>query len=147
MMHALEILRCLCNLKTPEVRVSVKDPETGKAKSVVDPEATQAARDKAEEIREEWQTWITRDPERTKVVHEAYCLKFSGFTRRRWSGDYLSFPGLSLTKPDGTPLEPRLHQRTEPVPVPHEDEQHDSACQRQGDHAGDAPSGPVPCRW
>ena len=61
-----------------------------------DPEKTQLANAKVEEIRQGWQDWLMRQPKelRDELV-EKYNRKFNCFVKPKYDGSHQKFPGLS----------------------------------------------------
>lgn len=92
-------------------RITVtKDSETetnadGKPKRVNDPQATMAAVEKADAIRDAWNQWVFKDPERARRLTETYNRRFNNIHPRHVDGSYLTTPGIA----DGISLRP--HQK------------------------------------
>lgn len=61
--------------------------------SYVDIEATQAANDKADEIRNEFEDWIFADAERRERLVTFYNDNMNTNVETTWDGEYLTFPG------------------------------------------------------
>lgn len=62
---------------------------------VVNKKETMVARDKAEQLKEEFRGWIFRDPERRKKYVDYYNHTFNCIRLREYDGSYLELPGLS----------------------------------------------------
>src|SRR5439155_884082 len=88
---AIEIIQDSLNLKTPTVYD--KDPETDKFH--VNVEATVAARDKQEKIKERFKEWIWSDDERRERLVRQYNDEFNNVRLRTFNGDHLTLPGAS----------------------------------------------------
>ncbi|MBI3408736.1 MAG: DEAD/DEAH box helicase [Planctomycetes bacterium] len=88
---AIEIIQDTLNLKTPTIYD--KDPQTEKL--YVNPQATEAARDKQEKIKERFKTWIWSDDERRERLVRQYNDEFNNVRLRTFNGDHLTLPGAS----------------------------------------------------
>ena len=53
------------------------------------------ARDKADQLKEEFRNWIFKDPERRKKYVDYYNQTFNCIRLREYDGSYLQLPGLS----------------------------------------------------
>ena len=62
---------------------------------VVNKKETMVARDKAEQLKEEFRTWIFKDPERRKKYVDYYNNTFNCIRLREYDGSYLELSGLS----------------------------------------------------
>ena len=62
---------------------------------VVNKKETMVARDKAEQLKEEFRAWIFKDPERRKKYVDYYNNTFNCIRLREYDGSYLELPGLS----------------------------------------------------
>ena len=89
--NAYELLEAALNFKTPVVRVPTDDPK----KTVVDREKTIAAQMKQQEIKDAFQTWLIKDPQRVQFITDYYNRNFNNIRPREYSGAYLTFPGMS----------------------------------------------------
>jgi N12 class adenine-specific DNA methylase len=85
------LLRDLLNKKS--ILVSYKDPDTGA--TVVDEEATALAREKADQIKDEWKKWVYQDPERVKELEDIYNRLMNSDRPRQYNGAHLTFPGAN----------------------------------------------------
>ena len=77
------------NLKTPTVYDTVKD------KPVVNPQATEAAREKQERIKEKFKEWVWSDDARRERLCRLYNDTFNHTRIRTFNGDHLTLPGAS----------------------------------------------------
>jgi N12 class adenine-specific DNA methylase len=76
--------------------VVVKDNLPGKPpRSVVNGEQTEAAREKQQAMKNEWQRWLWADPERADKVARLYNDKLNRTVPRKYDGAHLTLPGLS----------------------------------------------------
>lgn len=85
------LLRDLLNKKS--ILVSYKDPDTGT--TVVDEEATALAREKADQIKDEWKKWVYQDPKRVKELEDIYNRLMNSDRPRQYNGSHLTFPGAN----------------------------------------------------
>ena len=85
-----------------EVRDTVRTP--GGDRSVVNPDATLAAQEKASELAEHFAAWAWSEPGRATDLATAYNEKFNNLVLRSYDDTALSLPGLSLA------FRPRGHQ-------------------------------------
>jgi N12 class adenine-specific DNA methylase len=90
---ALELIEDALNLRTPTIYDSVR--QNGKDVSVVNPPATEAARDKQQKIKDQFKTWIWEDDERRERLAKKYNDEFNAIRLRCFSGDHLTLPGAS----------------------------------------------------
>ena len=92
---AHDLFRSLLRGSTIEVRRNIIDSFGGK-QSVLDPEATEAAREKAEAITERFSEWVWEDPERANRLHADYNRRFNSYVARDYGpeAERLELPGL-----------------------------------------------------
>lgn len=94
--NGLALMRHAIHNTTPNITKTVVNSE-GKEVKVRDPEATQLANAKIDEIRNGFSEWLTDQPEDLKTgLAELYNRKFNCFVRPRYDGSHQSFPGLNL---------------------------------------------------
>lgn len=86
---ALELIEDALNLKTPTVYDTVDD------KPVVNAQATEAAREKQERIKERFKEWIWSDDARRERLCRLYNDTFNHTRVRTFNGDHLTLPGAS----------------------------------------------------
>jgi len=88
---ALELMEDALNLKTPTVNDTVDD------KPVVNAQATEAAREKQERIKERFKEWVWSDDARRERLCRLYNDTFNHTRVRTFNGDHLTLPGASGT--------------------------------------------------
>lgn len=98
---ALELIKLSLNLK--QVTIFDKDMDD---KPVFNYKETAAAREKQDAVKEEFKSWIFRDPQRAETLVTMYNEKFNSTRLREYDGQHLTFPGMSA----GIDLKP--HQRS-----------------------------------
>src|SRR5699024_2559345 len=98
--HAADLLEATMNQSTVTVRYT--DAE---GTSVVDREATLAAREKQDRLIERFGQWVWEDPQRSERLAEAYNERFNAHVAPAYDGSHMQLPGL------GTEFTPRPHQR------------------------------------
>ncbi len=86
----LELIEDALNLKTP----TVYDLDAEK-KPVINPQATEAAREKQERIKERFKEWIWSDDSRRERLCRLYNDTFNHTRVRTFNGDHLTLPGAS----------------------------------------------------
>ncbi len=87
---ALDLVEDALNLKTP----TVYDYDADK-KPVVNAQATEAAREKQERIKERFKEWIWSDDSRRERLCRLYNDTFNHTRLRTFSGEHLTLPGAS----------------------------------------------------
>ncbi len=87
---ALELIEDALNLKTPTVYDLNEDK-----KPVVNAEATEAAREKQERIKERFKEWVWADDSRRERLCRLYNDMFNHTRVRTFNGDHLTLPGAS----------------------------------------------------
>jgi N12 class adenine-specific DNA methylase/O-acetyl-ADP-ribose deacetylase (regulator of RNase III)/SAM-dependent methyltransferase len=90
---ALELIEDALNLKTPTIYDKIR--VGGKDKSVVNADATEAAREKQQKIKDRFREWIWQDDERRERLVKKYNEEFNSTRLRVFSGDHLTLPGAS----------------------------------------------------
>jgi N12 class adenine-specific DNA methylase len=86
----LELIHDALNLKTPTVYDLTKDK-----KPVVNPTATEAAREKQERIKEKFKEWVWADDDRRERLVRLYNDTFNHSRVRTFNGEHLTLPGAS----------------------------------------------------
>ncbi len=86
---ALELIEDALNLKTPTVYDTIKD------KPVVNAQATEAAREKQERIKERFKEWVWSDDSRRERLCRLYNDTFNHTRVRTFNGEHLTLPGAS----------------------------------------------------
>jgi hypothetical protein len=89
---ALDLIEDALNLKTP----TVYDLDENK-NSVVNAQATEAAREKQERIKERFKEWIWSDDKRRERLCRLYNDTFNHTRLRTFSGEHLTLPGACQT--------------------------------------------------
>jgi N12 class adenine-specific DNA methylase len=87
---ALELIEDALNLKTPTVYDLNEDK-----KPVVNAQATEAAREKQERIKERFKEWVWSDDSRRERLCRLYNDTFNHTRVRTFNGDHLTLPGAS----------------------------------------------------
>lgn len=93
-MDAYNIIESTLNLRTVTIRDRVDDGD-GKFHYVVNPEATMAARDKQEQIKDEFRNWIFEDPARRQKYVDYYNEHFNCIRLREYDGSHREYPGMN----------------------------------------------------
>jgi len=88
---ALDLIQDALNLRTPTVYD--KDPKSDRF--LVNPEATEGARDKQQKIKERFKEWVWQHDERRERLVRKYNDEFNNVRLRTFSGDHLTLPGAS----------------------------------------------------
>jgi N12 class adenine-specific DNA methylase len=86
----LELVHDALNLKTPTVYDMTEDK-----KPVVNPTATEAAREKQERIKEKFKEWVWADDDRRERLVRLYNDTFNHSRVRTFNGEHLTLPGAS----------------------------------------------------
>lgn len=81
--------------------------ELDDGRRVLNPEASEAAREKGDALQERFSEWVWEDPERATRLLAEYNRRFNSIVLRDYSaaGEYLTFPGMAVG------FAPRPHQR------------------------------------
>lgn len=90
-LSGIELLEMAANLKQPKI----KRRATSDGELVQDNAMTTEVVAKQQDLIAAFQDWVARDPERVLAVEDLYNRKFNGFRPVEYSGDYLTFPGMS----------------------------------------------------
>ncbi len=88
---ALDLLEDALNLRTP----TIYDHDREQNRDILNPSATEAARDKQEKIKERFKEWIWQDDERRERLARKYNDEFNCIRLRTFSGEHLTLPGAS----------------------------------------------------
>src|SRR5207247_1780639 len=96
----LELIEDALNLKTP----TVYDLDADK-KPVVNPQATEAAREKQERIKERFKGWVWQEDSRRERLLRLYNDTFNHTRLRTFNGEHLTLPGASSA------IQPHSHQK------------------------------------
>jgi N12 class adenine-specific DNA methylase len=87
----IDLIEDALNLRTPTVYDT--DPRT--EQRIINPSATEAARDKQQQIKERFCQWIWQDDERRERLVAKYNEEFNNIRVRTFDGTHLSLPGAS----------------------------------------------------
>jgi N12 class adenine-specific DNA methylase len=89
------LLELALNMKTPVIydTITLGDKE----ERVVNQEATLAAREKQQQIKERFRSWVFADPERTERLVRLYNDTYNNLRPRLFDGSHLDFPGMNQT--------------------------------------------------
>jgi len=88
---AIELIQDALNLKTP----TVYDRDSKTDAAVINPQQTEAARDRLEKIKERFKTWIWEDDERQERLCRKYNNEFNSVRLRLFNGSHLTLPSSS----------------------------------------------------
>ena len=78
-----------------KVTEEVRDPETGKKKRVLNPDATVEAQQKVDAVVERFREWIWKDPRRAAESAARYNRIMNNVRPRTFDGSHLTFPGMT----------------------------------------------------
>lgn len=93
-MDAYSLLENLLNQRSIKVFDYYKD-ENDKDRRKLNKEETIAAREKADEVREEFSQWLFSDPERRKELTDLYNRMFNSERVRTYDGSFLQYHGMN----------------------------------------------------
>jgi len=88
---AIELIQDALNLKTPTVYDT--DPKTDGP--IINPQQTEAARDKMEKIKERFKSWVWEDDARREWLCRKYNDEFNSVRLRVFNGSHLTLPASS----------------------------------------------------
>jgi N12 class adenine-specific DNA methylase len=91
--NGTELLSHALNLKTPVIYDIVRGANGDER--VLNPEETQAAREKQKQIKEKFKSWIFSEPDRTERLVRSYNDTYNNLRPRLFDGSHLDFPGMS----------------------------------------------------
>ena len=91
--NGTELLGLALNLKTPVIYDTVRGANGDER--VLNPEETQAAKEKQKLIKEKFKGWIFSDPDRTERLVRDYNDTYNNLRPRIFDGSHLDFPGMS----------------------------------------------------
>lgn len=92
--NAYEITEALLNLRPVQVLDTITDAE-GNKKSVLNHAATEAAYAKQCLIKDKFEEWIFKEPQRRQALVSLYNSKFNCIRPREYDGSNLRFPGMN----------------------------------------------------
>ena len=90
---AYTLVEEIMNGRVIAVRDRIEDGD--KVRYEINKKETMLARDKADQLKEEFRNWIFKDPERRKKYVDYYNQTFNCIRLREYDGSYLQLPGLS----------------------------------------------------
>lgn len=93
-LNAYKILEDTLNLKEVRVFDRTTDQE-GKEISVINKKETMLAQQKQDLIKEAFQDWIWKEPERRNRLTKTYNELFNSIRPREYEGSHLNFPGMN----------------------------------------------------
>jgi N12 class adenine-specific DNA methylase len=91
--NGVALLEQALNLKSPTIYDVVV--VNGTEERILNQEATLAAREKQQRIKERFRAWIFADPDRTERLVRLYNDTYNTIRLRRFDGSHLAFPGMS----------------------------------------------------
>ncbi|HCJ08621.1 MAG TPA: helicase [Lachnospiraceae bacterium] len=91
---AYSIFESTLNMRVVTVRDRIEDGG-GKYHYEVNKEATMLAREKQNQLKEEFRNWIWKDPERRQKYVDYYNQTFNNIRLREYDGSHLEFPGMN----------------------------------------------------
>lgn len=91
--NAYNIAEESLNLRTVTVKDRIEDCDT--VRYVLNQKETMLARDKQNQLKEEFKNWIFRDPDRRKKYVDFYNENFNNIRLREYDGTHLTFPGMN----------------------------------------------------
>lgn len=81
------------NLRTVTVKDRIEDGDT--IRYVLNQKETMIAREKQNQLKEEFKNWLFREPDRRKKYVEFYNENFNNIRLREYDGSHLTFPGMN----------------------------------------------------
>jgi N12 class adenine-specific DNA methylase len=93
-MSAQELFQLTMLGRGAVVKKTVRNPD-GTTTTVVMEKETEAAREKQNAIRAEWQSWLWSEPARADQIASIYNDKMNRIVKRKYDGSHLSFPGMN----------------------------------------------------
>ncbi|MCY6356200.1 helicase-related protein [Clostridium sp. ZS2-4] len=81
------------NLRTVTVKDRIEDGDT--VRYVLNQKETMLAREKQNQLKEEFKNWLFRDPDRRKKYVDFYNENFNNIRLREYDGSHLTFPGMN----------------------------------------------------
>lgn len=91
--NAYKLLEDSLNLKDVQIFDTIE--EDGKEKRILNKKETAIALQRQELIKEEFRSWVFKNPDRRKELCDIYNRKFNSIRPREYRGDHLSFPGMN----------------------------------------------------
>lgn len=81
------------NLRTVTVKDRIEDGDT--VRYVLNQKETMLAREKQNQLKEEFKNWLFKDPDRRKKYVDFYNENFNNIRLREYDGSHLTFPGMN----------------------------------------------------
>ena len=91
---AYSLIETSLNLRTVTVRDRI-DNADGSYYYVINKDQTLLAREKQEQIKQEFKDWLFKDPDRREKYVNYYNKVFNNIRLREYDGSYLTFPGMN----------------------------------------------------
>ena len=91
--NAYKILEDSLNLKNAQIFDTIE--EDGKEKRVLNKKETTLASQRQDLIKEEFRSWVFKDPERRRDLCDKYNRIFNSTRPREYDGSHLTFPGMN----------------------------------------------------
>lgn len=91
--HAGELLSDGLNSRVPQIFDVYKDARG--ERRVLNPVDTEAAREKLQKIKSEFERWVWSDADRTDRLAKVYNERFNNIAPRKFDGSHLKLPGAS----------------------------------------------------
>lgn len=76
------------------VKKIIKNPD-GSTTTILLEKETEAAREKQNAIKAEWQKWLWQDPDRSDKIARIYNEKMNRIVDRKYDGSHMTFPGMN----------------------------------------------------
>lgn len=92
--NAYRLIEDCLNLKTTKIYDYEYD-SSGKKTAVLNKKETMIAQQKQDLIKESFQEWIWKTPERRELLTNIYNEKFNSIRPREYNGDHLTFPNMN----------------------------------------------------
>ena len=92
--NAYRILEDTLNLRDVRIYDTVTDPD-GKERRVLNSKETTLAQQKQQAIKDAFQEWVWKDPERRRALVTLYNERFNSTRPREYDGRHLAFPGMN----------------------------------------------------
>ena len=86
----MALLDAALNNKSPNIYDTDSD-----GKRILDKQATEDARGKIQDMRDEFREWLWNDDERRERLHKHYNDTFNNIRPMEYDGSYLSYPGMN----------------------------------------------------
>jgi len=91
--NAYYIIEESLNLRTVTVKDRIEDGDS--VRYVLNQKETMLAREKQNQLKEEFKNWLFRDPDRRKKYVEFYNENFNNIRLREYDGSHLTFAGMN----------------------------------------------------